>query len=135
MGLYWIWSVRSSVKFVKPYSSGIVEARILRLNIHMDNALLNRGIENRANCSHSFIYLSICLSFRVKLCHSFLRSYAIFKLGILMKTDCLYRGIETQAHYHYFFIFSIFFFLFLFWMLTMNFFSGTIGARVSKNLF
>ena len=112
MGLYWILSVRNSIKSLTPYFSGTVKARILRLGIHMDNELLNFEIENRADYSHSFFFCPY-VYFRVKLCHSFQGSGAmqanIFMLGILMGTDWLYRGIETQAHCHYFFPFSPYF--------------------------
>ena len=39
--------------------SGIFKARMLKLNIHMDNELLYYGIDNRTPCSYSFLYLSI----------------------------------------------------------------------------
>ena len=56
--------------------SGTFKARILKLGIHMDNELLYCGIENRTPCSYSSLYLSIFLSFRLNLCHSFLRNCA-----------------------------------------------------------
>ena len=45
---------------------GIVETRILKLCIHMDNELLYCGIENWTPCSYSSLYLSIFLSFKAK---------------------------------------------------------------------
>ena len=45
---------------------GIVETRILKLFIHMDNELLYCGIENWTPCSYSSLYLSIFLSFKAK---------------------------------------------------------------------
>ena len=49
-----------------------VKARILKLDIHMNNELLYRGIENWGHCCYSSLYLSIffCLS-KENLCHSF----------------------------------------------------------------
>ena len=58
--------------------SGIVEARMLKLGIHMDNELYC-GIENRTYRSHYSSFLSIFLSFPIlhvnirNLCQSFLR--------------------------------------------------------------
>ena len=43
--------------------SEIFEARMLKLCIHMDNELINCGIENWTPCSYSSLYLSIFLSF------------------------------------------------------------------------
>ena len=59
--------------------SGTIKATILKLGISIDNELLYRGIENWADCSYSYLYLSIFLSFRVNLCHSFSRNYASYK--------------------------------------------------------
>ena len=80
MGLYWIWSVRNSVItllrnsvrfFCVTVFSGTIIARILKLSIHMDNELLYCGIENRAPCSYSSLYLSIFLSFKAKFVSQF----------------------------------------------------------------
>ena len=54
--------------------SGIFEARMLKLGIHMDNQGLYWSIENGTPCSYSSLYLSIFLSFMANLCHSFLRN-------------------------------------------------------------
>ena len=51
--------------------SGIVEARILKLGIHMDNELLYCWIENQTRCSYSSLYLSIFLSFQPKFVSQF----------------------------------------------------------------
>ena len=50
---------------------GIVETRILKLCIHMDNELLYCGIENWTPCSYSSLYLSIFLSFKAKFVSQF----------------------------------------------------------------
>ena len=50
---------------------GIVETRILKLFIHMDNELLYCGIENWTPCSYSSLYLSIFLSFKAKFVSQF----------------------------------------------------------------
>ena len=39
--------------------SGTFKARVLKLGIHMDNALLYYGIENLTPCSYFSLYLSI----------------------------------------------------------------------------
>ena len=46
--------------------SGIVEARMLKLRIHMENELLCYGIAIQTPCSYSSLYLSIFLSFKAK---------------------------------------------------------------------
>ena len=46
--------------------SGTFKARMLKLDIHMDNELLYCGIENRTPCFFSSLYLSIFLSFKAK---------------------------------------------------------------------
>ena len=64
MGLYWIWSVRNSVRFFcVTVFSGTIIAGILKLGMHMDNESLYCGIENQTPCSYSSIYLIILLSF------------------------------------------------------------------------
>ena len=40
---------------------------MLKLGIHMDNALLYFGIENLTPCSYFSLYLSIFLSYKAKL--------------------------------------------------------------------
>ena len=52
--------------------SGIVEARILKLCINMDNELLYCWIENQTHCSYSSLYLFIFLSFKAKFVSQFL---------------------------------------------------------------
>ena len=47
--------------------SGTFKARMLKLDIHMDNELLYCGIENITPCSYSFLYLS----FKAKLMSQF----------------------------------------------------------------
>ena len=139
MGLYWILSVRNSIKSFTPYFSGTVGARILRLGIHMDNELLNCGIENRADYSHSFFFLSIRLfqgkvvsQFSQELCKLISSSLA-YLWGL---TDCTVAlRLSLIA-----IIFSTFLHTFLsFLILDVNdeyfFCSGTIEARVSKNKF
>ena len=44
---------------------------MLKLGIPMDNELLYCGIENRAPCSYSSLYLSIFLSFKAKFVSQF----------------------------------------------------------------
>ena len=64
--------------------SGIFEARMLKLGIHMDNELLYCGIENELLALIlPFICPFFCL-LRLNLCHSFLRTVQarIFKCGI-----------------------------------------------------
>ena len=39
---------------------------MLKLGIHMDNALVYCGIKNRTPCSYSSLYLSIFLSFKAQ---------------------------------------------------------------------
>ena len=57
--------------------SATFNARMLKLDILMDNELLYCGIENRTPCFYSSLYLSIFVSFKAKfLCHSFLRNCA-----------------------------------------------------------
>ena len=51
--------------------SGTLEARMLKLGIHIDNELLYCGIENRTPCSYSSLYLSIFLSFMAKFVSQF----------------------------------------------------------------
>ena len=46
--------------------AGLVETRILKLCIHMDNELLYCGIGSWTPCSYSSLYLSIFLSFKAK---------------------------------------------------------------------
>ena len=46
--------------------SGTLKARMLKLDIHMDNKLLYCGIENQTSCSSSSLFLSIFLSFKAK---------------------------------------------------------------------
>ena len=56
--------------------SGTFKARMLKLAIHMDNEFLYCGIKNRTPFSYSSLYLSIFLSCRLNLCHSFLQNCA-----------------------------------------------------------
>ena len=63
-------------KFYVGVFSETFKARMLKLGIHMDNELLYCGIEKRAPCSYSSLYLSIFLSLRLNLCHCFLRNCA-----------------------------------------------------------
>ena len=51
--------------------SRTVQARMLKLCIHMDNELLYCGIENRTPCFYSSLYLSIFLSFKAKFVSQF----------------------------------------------------------------
>ena len=44
---------------------------MLKLDIHMDNKVLYRGIENRTPCSYSSLYLSIFLSFTAQFVSQF----------------------------------------------------------------
>ena len=57
--------------------SEIVEARILKLCIHICNELYC-GIENQTYCSYSSLYLSIFLSFKAKFVPQF--SHELYKL-------------------------------------------------------
>ena len=52
--------------------SGALKARMLKLNIHIDNELLYCGIENQTPCSYSSLYLSILLSFKAKFVSQFI---------------------------------------------------------------
>ena len=56
-----------TLKICVTFVSETIEARILKLGIHMDNKLLYRLIENWAHCFVSFLYCSIFLSFQYKL--------------------------------------------------------------------
>ena len=51
--------------------SGTLKARMLKLDIHIDNELLYCGIENQTPCSYSSLYLSMCLSFKAKFVSQF----------------------------------------------------------------
>ena len=51
--------------------SETVKARMLKLGIHMDYALLYYGIENQTPCFYSSLYLSIFLSFTAKFVSQF----------------------------------------------------------------
>ena len=51
--------------------SGTLKAKMLKLDIHMDNELLYYGIENQTPCSYSSLYLSIFLSFKAKFVSQF----------------------------------------------------------------
>ena len=67
--------------------SGILEARMLKLGIHIDNELLYHGIENWTPCSYFSLYLSIFLSFMAKFVSQFFSvnvQARIFKYGIHM---------------------------------------------------
>ena len=71
----------------------LFKARILKLCIHMDNDLLYCGIENRAACSYSSLYLSIFLSFKAKFVSQF--SQELYKIEssnmvyICRMSDCI----------------------------------------------
>ena len=51
--------------------SGTLKARMLKLDIHIDNELLYCGIENQTPCSYSSLYLSIILYFKAKFVSQF----------------------------------------------------------------
>ena len=51
--------------------SGIFKARMLKLDIQVDNELFYRGIENRTPCFYSSLYLSNFLSFKAKFVSQF----------------------------------------------------------------
>ena len=63
--------------------SGTTETGRLKLGIHMGNELLSRGIENRAHCFYSSLYLSVFMSFQVKFVSQF--SQELCKHGINME--------------------------------------------------
>ena len=91
--------------------SGIVEARMLKLGIHMDNQFLYCSIENGTPCSYSSLYLSIFLSFKAKFVSQF--SLELYKLEstnmvyICRMSDCIV-GLRLRVMAH------IFLFLFIF---------------------
>ena len=66
---------------------------MLKLCIHMGNEFLYCGIENRAPCSYSSLYLSIFLSFKAKFVSPF--SQELYKLEssnmiyICRMSDCI----------------------------------------------
>ena len=66
LSLYYMLTLKNCVGVF----SGIFNARLLKLGIHMDNELLYYGIENRTPCSYSSVYLSI--SYPVFLCFLYL---------------------------------------------------------------
>ena len=51
--------------------SGTLKAKMLKLDIHIDNELLYCGMENWTPCSYSSLYLSIFLSFMAKFVSQF----------------------------------------------------------------
>ena len=90
--------------------SGIFKARNLKLGIHMDNELLYCGIENQTPCSYSSLYLSIFLSLRLKLGHSFLRLCKLESLNmvyICRMSDCIV-GLRLRVMAFIFLFLSIF---------------------------
>ena len=77
----------SALKICVTVFSGTIKARILKLDIHMKNELLYRGIENWDHCFHSSLNLSIFLSFSG---HSFFPGIVhvtVFKYGLYMENE------------------------------------------------
>ena len=74
------------------FSQKIVEARILKLCIHMDNEWLYCWIENQTHCSYS-LYLSIFLSFQAKFVSRFSQELCKVESSnwvyILRMSDCI----------------------------------------------
>ena len=83
--------------------SGIFEARMLKLGIHMDNELLYCSIENGTPCSYSSLYLSIFLYLMAYLCHSFLRNCISSSnmVHICRMSDCI-EGLRLMVMAHIF---------------------------------
>ena len=107
---------------------------MLKLCIHMDNELLYCGIENRTPCFYSSLYLSIFLSLRLNLCHSFIQcklesSNIIY---ICRMSDCIV-GLRLRVMAP---IFHPFLFLSLYYMFTFKICFGVISrtfiARMLK---
>ena len=84
---------------------------MLKLCIHIDNELLYCGIENRAPCSYSFLYLFIFLSFKAKFVSQF--SPGLCKLEssnmvyICKMSDCIV-GLRLRVMAFMFLFLSIF---------------------------
>ena len=93
--------------------SGTIVARILKHVIHMDNELLNCGIENWTHCSYSCLNLSIFLSFKAKFVSQF--SQELFKFESSIK-ECNCKmsdhivGLRNElfAPFSFFIHFSLF---------------------------
>ena len=129
--IYFFFSISLSVpivhvnikKFYVGVFSGAFKARMLKLGIHMDNKLLNCGIENWTPCSYSSFYLSMFLSFKAKFVSQF--SPDLCKLEsskmvyICRMSDCIV-GLRLRVMAHIFLFFHSFFFLSIYNILTLK---------------
>ena len=127
------------LKFCVRVFSGIVEARILKLCIHMDNELLDCWIENQTFYSYSSLYLSIFLSFQAKFVTLFsqeLRKVESSNMVHICRMSGCIVGLRLRVMALILLYFIHFFFLSLYCMLILKIcvsvFSGIVEARILK---